>query len=131
MAFHPVKFHNIDTPGKTEDAEAADVVSSPENCERIAAWPRLKRAILCVSVKPFCGLGRKRREAGFVISMGAVFPGLRVPTVNVSVKSRWDIAGSLEFSPWYYLPRVGETEACMTGGVFSGLPIARCALVFG
>lgn len=28
MAFHPVKFHNIDKPGKTEDAGAADNVSS-------------------------------------------------------------------------------------------------------
>ena len=73
MAFHPVKFHNIDKPGKTEDAEAADVVSGPENCERIAAWPRLKRAILCVSVKPLCGLEAQTPRSGVCHQYGRCF----------------------------------------------------------
>lgn len=47
MAFHPVKFHNIDTPGKTEDAEAADVVSSPENQEQAAVLPHRQQTDGC------------------------------------------------------------------------------------
>ena len=63
MAFHPVKFHNIDTPGKTEDAEAADVVSSPENCGQGAAWPhRITGKIDFPSSRPAGGLAEQGRR---------------------------------------------------------------------
>ena len=62
--------------------EAADNVSSPENCEQVAAWPRRKTSdFRAFPSSRFGGLdGANAAKRGFVISLAAA---------NVAVLNGW------------------------------------------